>query len=92
MVTRADIDSRIKAKMDHLQVCMESNLHLDRKEYVLDVIYSVEKYFTAMNDEDRDYLQIARTAVEEDMEWNIPEDRKLKTTGVIVHEDDGYAD
>ena len=87
MVTRAEVDRRIKAKMDHLQVCMESNVHLDRKEYVLDVVYSVEKYFTAMNDEDRDYLQIARSAVEEGIEWNVPTKSKL-----IVTEDDGYAD
>ena len=87
MVIRVDIDNRIKAKMDHLQVCMESNVHLDRKEYVLDVIYSVEKYFTAMNDEDRDYLQIARSAVEEGIEWNVSTKSKLTVT-----EDDGYAD
>jgi len=87
MVTRVDIDRRIKAKMDHLQVCMESNVHLDRKEYVLDVIYSVEKYFTAMNDEDRDYLQIARSAVEEGWSWNVE-----KKNEVVITEDDGYAD
>lgn len=87
MVTRADIDNKIKTKMDHLQQLMESNAHLDRKDYVLDVIYSAEKYFTAMNEEDRDYLQIARSAVEEDLTWNIPEERKL-----VVTEDDGYAD
>lgn len=87
MVTKTDIDNRIKTKMDHLQQLMESNAHLDRKDYVLDVIYSAEKYFTAMNEEDRDYLQIARSAVEEDITWNIPEERKL-----VVTEDDGYAD
>ena len=87
MVTRADIDSRIKTKMDHLQQLMESNAHLDRKEYVLDVIYSAEKYFTAMNDEDREYLQISRSAVEDGIKWNVPEEKKL-----IVTEDDGYLD
>lgn len=88
MVTRVDIEQRIKTKMDHLQQLMESNAHLDRKEYVLDVIYSAETYFTAMNDEDRDYLQIARSAVEEGIEWNVPTKSKLLT----VTEDDGYAD
>ena len=87
MVTRADIEQRIKSMMDHLQQLMESNAHLDRKDYVLDVIYSAEKYFTAMNEEDRDYLQIARSAVEEDITWNIPKERRL-----VVTEDDGYAD
>jgi len=54
---------------------------------VLDVIYSVEKYFTAMNDEDRDYLQIARSAVEEGWSWNVE-----KINEVVITEDDGYAD
>lgn len=87
MVTRVDIEERIKTKMDHLQQLMESNAHLDRQEYVLDVIYSAEKYFTAMNDEDKEYLQISRSAVEDGIKWNIPEEKKL-----IVTEDDGYLD
>jgi hypothetical protein len=87
MVTRVDIEERIKTKMDHLQKLMEANAHLDRQEYVLDVIYSAEKYFTAMNDEDREYLQISRSAVEDGIKWNVPEEKKLTVT-----EDDGYAD
>lgn len=87
MVTRADIDQKIKTKLDHLQECMESNAHLDRQDYVLDVVYSAEKYFTAMDDDDREYLQIARTAVEKGWEWNVPEEKKT-----IIDEDDGYAD
>lgn len=87
MVNRADIDQRIKNKMDHLQRLMESNAHLDRKEYVLDVCSSASKYFNAMSEEDRDYLQCAQYAVEEGKEWNIPEDKRL-----IINEDDGYTD
>lgn len=69
MVTRADIQVRIKSKMDHLQQLMESNAHLSRNEYVLSVIEAVGKYFTAMSEEDKEYLQIARSVVEDKKEW-----------------------
>lgn len=87
MVTRADIEQRIKGLMDHLQQLMESNAHLDRPEYVLDVCDSAGTYFTAMNEEDRDYLHCARTAVEEGWSWNVE-----KKNEVVIVEDDGYTD
>jgi len=71
MVNKTDIDARIKTLMDHLQKLMEANAHLDRKEYVLDVCDSASKYFSAMTEEDKEYLQIARSAVEEGKEWNV---------------------
>ena len=71
MVTRADIDTRIKTKMDHLQKLMESNTHLVRKDYVLDVCSSASVYFSHMSEEDQDYLQCAQHAVEEGKEWNV---------------------
>lgn len=85
MVNKTDIDARIKTLMDHLQQLMESNTHLDRKEYVLDVIDSAGKYFTAMNEEDKEYLQIARSAVDENRQWNV-------SPNLIINEDDGYSD
>lgn len=69
MVTRVDIQERIKSKMDHLQKLMESNAHLSRNEYVLSVIDAAGKYFTAMSEEDKEYLQIARSVVEDKKEW-----------------------
>lgn len=71
MTTRADIERRIKRFMDHLQLLMESNAHLDRKNYVLDVCDQLNKYFTAMSDDDKEYLQIARSAVEQGRKWNV---------------------
>ena len=71
MTTRADIEQRIKRLMDHLQRLMESNAHIDRKDYVLSICDDVGKYFTAMSDEDKEYLQIARSAVEQGQKWNV---------------------
>lgn len=81
------VPEKINDRMNHLQKLMEGNNHLERPEYVLDVIDSVGKFFSAMNDEDKEYLQIARSAVEQGLEWNISQNNKT-----IVNEDDGYLD
>jgi hypothetical protein len=57
--------------MDHLQKLMEGNNHLVREEYVLDVIASVSKFWSALSDEDRDYIHSARHAIDERAEWNV---------------------
>ena len=85
MVT--NIRDHIDSLFNHLQKLMESNTHLDRQEYVLDVVYSAERYFSAMNADDRDYLQLARSAVENKTKWHIPTNERY-----VITEDDGYAD
>jgi hypothetical protein len=64
--------SKITIRMDHLQELMESNSHLDRPEYVLDVIESISKFWSVLPEEDRDYIHGARYALEENHEWNLP--------------------
>ena len=63
--------SKITIRMDHLQELMESNSHLERPEYVLDVIESISKFWNVLSEEDRDYIHGARYAIEENHEWNL---------------------
>lgn len=65
------VNDKIKSRMDHLQQLMESNTHLSRMEYVLDVIESVSKFWSALNEEDKDYIQCAQHAIKEGKEWNV---------------------
>ena len=88
MNVKINVDRRMTDLMDHLHKCMEANAHIDRQEYVLDIVYSAEKYFTAMSNQERDYLHIARIAVEQGIPWNVHKERELS----IVEDDDGYAD
>lgn len=67
-----DLRTKITIRMDHLQELMESNSHLDRREYVFDVINSVSKFWSVLSEEDRDYIHGARYAIEENHEWNLP--------------------
>ena len=65
------IRDTITSRMDHLQELMESNAHFDRPEYVEDVISSVSKFWSALSEEDRDYIHGARYAIEENIYWDV---------------------
>jgi len=77
---------RIKAvnKFDHLIQCLQGQAHIDRPEYVNDVIISVTKFEDHLNDRELDLLHNATKALQEGTTW--------KTETVEVIEDDGYAD
>jgi len=59
----------IKNRMDILQDWMESNYHLKRPEVVEEHIQSISKFWSALDEEDRDYIQCAQHAIEDKMEW-----------------------
>jgi len=61
----------IKTRMDHLQELMEGQAHIDRPEYVNDVIDSASKFWSALSDEDKDYIHCARDALENKTDWNV---------------------
>ena len=63
------LESKIKTRMDHLERLMDSNAHIDRPEYTLEVIRSVTKFWSVLNEEDKDYLQCAEDALHEGRVW-----------------------
>lgn len=65
------IRDKIKTRMDLLQVQMESGLHLTDPNTVLSNIINVSKFWSVLSEEDRDYLQVARDALEEKKKWQI---------------------
>lgn len=74
----SELRDKIKQRMDILQMWMEENYHMRRPEVVEEHIQTITKFWSALNDEDKDYIEGARYAIEEQMEWNIPEENKLK--------------
>lgn len=50
---------------------MESNVHLENPIKVEEAIASVSKFWSALSEEDRDYIHGARFAIEEKMEWKV---------------------
>jgi len=63
------VQDKINERMDQLQEMMESQKHLQQQEEVADHISSVSKFWSALSDEDRDYIHAARHALEEQMLW-----------------------
>jgi 5,10-methenyltetrahydromethanopterin hydrogenase len=62
---------KITQRMDDLQRMMENNVHLINPDKVAIQISSVSKYWSVLDDEDRDYIHGARHALEEKTEWRI---------------------
>ena len=79
-----EIKDKIKDRIDHLEKCLTGQAHIDRPEYVQDVIDSISKFDSALSEEDRDYLLSAKFALSEGLKWN--------KNPVEIHEDDGYPD
>ena len=55
--------------MDRLQMFMEDNNHLQNPEAVEDHIKTVAKFWPALSEEDRDYIDGCRHAIEEKISW-----------------------
>ena len=56
--------------MDELEHMMDSNLHLDDPDKVTNHISSISKFWSVLSEEDRDYIEGARYALEEKAVWN----------------------
>ena len=65
------ISVKIKELMDQLQKWMESNHHIDNPDQVYELTMNVSKFWSALTEEDRDYVQAAQHAIEDKIVWKI---------------------
>ncbi len=66
-----DPRARIQSLMDHLQQCMEGQAHIDRPDYTSDLIDSIAKRWTALQEDEREYISAARYAMVNKMPWTV---------------------
>ena len=57
--------------MDLLQHWMETNYHLVNQKRVLEHTLGISKFWSVLNEEDKDYVQCAQDAIEERRKWNV---------------------
>lgn len=62
---------KLNKRMDDLQAMMESNMHLSDPKAVLDQLDTITYAWSALDDEDRDYIHGVHYALENKTEWNI---------------------
>ena len=68
-----DIRQKVTARIDELQRMMEANEHLTDPEKAISLTYRVSPFWSILSEEDREYVQCAQHAIEDQMEWNINE-------------------
>lgn len=64
-------ERKIKQRMDILQGWMEENYHLKRPKVVEEHIKTVTKFWGVMQDEDKDYIEGCRFAIENKSDWKV---------------------
>ena len=66
------IKDKITKIMDEIQIIMESNGHLNGEIEKLEELFSkVSIYWAHMDDGDKDYIDGAKTAIEDKIKWEI---------------------
>lgn len=66
-----NLREKINKRMDTVQWCMETQLHITDPGMVSDQIELVSKFWSALSEEDRDYIDCAKYALDEKMEWKL---------------------
>ena len=65
------LKEKIKASLDHLQSLMENNIHLKDYLTVSTAIDNAIKYFSVLSEEDREYIDAAKYALENQIKWEV---------------------
>jgi hypothetical protein len=61
--------SKLNSRLDELNKMMTEQVHLTDPEKVTDQIASITKFWSALSQEDRDYLNGVRFALESGHQW-----------------------
>ena len=67
--SESDLNKKITQRMDILQEWMEDDYHLNKPEVVEEHIKTITKFWSFMSEEDRDYIDGCKFAIEEKMSW-----------------------
>ena len=62
---------KLNQRMDALQQMMESNLHLSDPETVLELLDKVKFAWSALSEEDREYIECVEYAIEAQSDWDV---------------------
>lgn len=63
------IEEKIQDKLNQLERSLNAQKHLTNPAEFAEQLASFSNYYHLMKDQDRDYLNYARHALEEEMEW-----------------------
>tara|TARA_B100002019_G_C20715033_1_gene332105 strand:- start:44 stop:247 length:204 start_codon:yes stop_codon:yes gene_type:complete len=64
------LNERIDARMNALQHWMETNYHMDNPDEVYELTLQISKFWSIMNEADKDYVQVAQDAIKSKTMWS----------------------
>ena len=69
----SEIQDKLNGIMDQIQAIMESDprAHIPPSDELIELLRRANIYFAHMDDENRDYFQYVRHAIEDETEWNL---------------------
>ena len=71
MPKQAETRAKIDAKLDLLEQSLKEQKHLSDPTFVFELIDSISIFWSVLDEEDREYVQFAHHALEEQFEWNV---------------------
>ena len=71
MTKLTEYQQQINSMLDTLQGQLESNQHLQNPAQTVELLSALSVRWHFLSEEDRDYVQAAQTAVEEQLQWNL---------------------
>jgi hypothetical protein len=71
-----NIREKITSRLDSLKVMMERQEHLSNPDFVSEKLQSITKFWSALSEEEREYVSAARMVSSQSLPWEIPR-RKL---------------
>jgi hypothetical protein len=64
-----NIHNKIEQRLDALEAALKQQRHISEPDRVLEIIASITKFWAALSDEDRDYVNAVKFALEEQRTW-----------------------
>ena len=65
----SDLRTKINLRLDELEDMMNNNQHLTEPELVSEKADSIGKFWSVLSEEDKDYVDGVRWAIEEKVVW-----------------------
>jgi len=62
---------KLNQRMDALQRLMESNVHLDEPEQVINCLSKIKFAWSTLSESDREYIECVEYAIETQADWKV---------------------
>ena len=64
-----NLNEKIKSRLDEIEDLMNGNQHLADPDGIEEKVSNVSKFWSALSEEDRDFIDGVRWAIEEKVKW-----------------------